>query len=166
MSMGQSIAMKYLEALNALNDWATVSEWAHKVGEIYPDILKKANKEALAQKNETTGLREITARISSNISRGAYLGKIEMDESERPRKVKILSEEEAKTHEVNEIEEDLAPITRAQKIKASEENLTTIVLMCFNVPCFNVPYMNPTPSTSNYYSKTKKTKLPYIRPSI
>jgi hypothetical protein len=34
--------------------------------------------------NYTTGLREIAARVSSNISRGAYAGRIEIDDTERP----------------------------------------------------------------------------------
>ena len=35
----------YIEALKTLNDYVTVSEWAQKVGELYPDILEKAEKE-------------------------------------------------------------------------------------------------------------------------
>jgi hypothetical protein len=123
--MAQNISQKYLEAIKALNSWVTVSEWAVKVGELYPEILEKAEKEALAQKNETTGLREITARISSNISRGAYLGKIDIDESEHPRKVRYITESEARTHEEQELEEDLAPISRSQKIRADEATLST-----------------------------------------
>lgn len=123
--MGQNISQKYLEALKAINGWVTVLEWATKVGEIYPEILEKADKEALAQKNDTTGIREITARISSNISRGAYSGKIEIDDTDRPRKVRFLSEADAKSYEEQEIEEDLAPLSRAQKIKADEESLST-----------------------------------------
>jgi len=42
------------------------------LGELYPDLLAKAEQEASNQLNETTGLRELAARISSGISRGAY----------------------------------------------------------------------------------------------
>jgi hypothetical protein len=30
---------KYIEALRLINDWATVSEWAVKVAEVFPEIL-------------------------------------------------------------------------------------------------------------------------------
>ena len=53
---------KYAEALKTFNDFITVSEWAQKVSEMYPDLYKKAEKEAREQKNDTTGLREIAAR--------------------------------------------------------------------------------------------------------
>lgn len=114
----------YLDALKIINGWATVSEWAEKVGEVYPEVLEKAEKEAKAYANPSTGLREIAARISSAISRSAYQGLIELDESERPRKVRSISEAEAKNHEEKELEEDLAPITRNQKIKTAIEKMS------------------------------------------
>lgn len=119
-----SISQKYLDALKAIDGWTTVSEWAVKVGEVFPDVLEKANRDAQGQKNETTGLREIAARISSNISRGAYIGLIEIDESERPRKVRVLTEIESENYEQKEMEDDLAPITRGQRIKADEDKLS------------------------------------------
>lgn len=39
---------KYLHALRAAADWLTVSEWALKVAELFPDLL--ANAEAQAAK--------------------------------------------------------------------------------------------------------------------
>ncbi len=122
--MAKSMTEIYLDALKAINGWATVSEWAVKVGELYPDILEKAEKEAKAYDNPSTGLREIAARISSAISRSAYQGLIELDESERPRKVRSITEAEAKNHEEKELEEDLAPITRNQKIKSAIDKLS------------------------------------------
>ncbi len=122
--MAKSMTEIYLDALKAINGWATVSEWAMKVGELYPEILEKAEKEAKAYENPSTGLREIAARISSAISRSAYQGVIELDESERPRKVRSITESEAKTYEEKELEEDLAPITRNQKIKTAFEKLS------------------------------------------
>lgn len=119
-----SITQIYLNSLKCFEGWATVSEWAIKVGELNPEILEKANQEAKNHKNESTGIREIAARISSNISRGAYLGKIEIDESERPRKVRFLTEVEASDYEAKELEEDLAPITRSQRMKFDFENLS------------------------------------------
>lgn len=79
------IADKYLLTLKEINNWATVSEWALKFSLMFPDLLEKANEEARNQKQNTTGLREIAARISSTISRGAFNGRIELDESERTR---------------------------------------------------------------------------------
>jgi hypothetical protein len=122
--MTTSISQIYLDALKSFDNWATVSESAIKVGELYPDILEKADREAKAHETPSTGLREIAARISSNISRGAYQGLIEIDESERPRKVRYFSEADAKNYEEKELEEDLAPISRNQKIKTEFENLS------------------------------------------
>ena len=34
-----NLTEKYLEALKSLEDWVIVSEWAQKVGEMYPDVL-------------------------------------------------------------------------------------------------------------------------------
>jgi hypothetical protein len=39
-------SQKYLEALKTFDDWVIVSEWAVRVGELYPDILEAANKQA------------------------------------------------------------------------------------------------------------------------
>lgn len=108
---------KYLEALKTIDDWATVSEWAKHFGELYPDLLAKAEQEALHQANETTGLRELAARISSGISRGAYDQEIEVDTSEKPRKVRFIPEAERINHESQEIEEDVAPLRRDEIVK-------------------------------------------------
>ena len=50
-------SQKYLEVLKTFDDWVIVSEWAVRVGELYPDILEAANEQAANQANETTGLR-------------------------------------------------------------------------------------------------------------
>lgn len=119
------ISEKYLEALRQINDWTTVSEWAIKVGEMYPDLLEKANKEAERHKRPSTGIREIAARISSWVSTDGFAGKIEVDESERPKQVRILSEEAASHYQENSLEADLEPLTRTQKIKNDEALLGT-----------------------------------------
>ena len=121
--MSSSFRAKYLEALSKLDGWVIVSEWAKKFGDLYPDLLEKANREAENQANETTGIREIAARISSNITRGAYAGRIEIDDSERPRKIRYLSEEERKAHMSHDMEEDVAPLRRGEIIKASLDKL-------------------------------------------
>lgn len=115
--MSLTITEKYLEAIKPENDWLTVSEWAVKVGELYPDILDKADNDAANQANETTGLREIAARISSSISRGAYAGEIEINDSERPRKIKYLPENELDAHVQHDVDEDVAPLRRDEIIK-------------------------------------------------
>ena len=105
---------KYLEALKSIDDWALVSDWAIRVGEMYPDILAKAEEQAENQAQETTGLREIGARISSGITSGAYVGQIEIDASERPRKVRFVTSDELRRYEAEEAEEDVAPLRRGE----------------------------------------------------
>ena len=102
------ISEQYLLALKDLSDWVTVSEWAQHVGKIYPDLLVKADAEAKEHKKQSTGLREIAARISSNIVRGAYVGRISIDESSSPRKVKYLTQriEEEIEDDIREFDRD------------------------------------------------------------
>lgn len=116
---------QYLEALKQINDWVIVSDWAIKVGEVYPDLLEKAEIQAAGQANETTGLREITARISSHISEGAFQDKIEVDASERPRLIRYIPHEEQATHKKEELEDDIAPLKRHEIIKLAEAAFTT-----------------------------------------
>lgn len=118
-----NITEKYLNALKSCDDWVLVSEWAEKVGEFHPDLLEKANQEAANQANDTTGLREIAARISSAISRGAYQNKIEIDAAEKPRKVRFLPEESRAEHDQIEIDEDVAPLRRGEIIKKADNSL-------------------------------------------
>lgn len=117
--MKDSFRAKYLEALKSFDDWVIVSEWAQRFGDLYPDLLEKANLEAENQANDTTGLREIAARISSIISQGGYEDKIEIDTSERPRKIRYITEDERIKHESQEIEEDVAPLRRDEIIRAA-----------------------------------------------
>ncbi len=77
---------KYLEVLKTFSDYVTISEWAEKVSEIYPDLLKAAETQAKNQKQDTTGLREIAARISSAVSTNIF-NNIQIDTSQKPRKV-------------------------------------------------------------------------------
>lgn len=121
--MRKTITNQYLEALKVLNGWTIVSEWATKVGELYPDLLEKANKEAESQAHDTTGLRELAARISSAISRGAYADKIEIDSSDRPRKVRFISKAQYKEHLYVETEEDVAPLRRDEIVKRDLQEL-------------------------------------------
>ena len=121
-----SMRSKYLDALKTFDDWVIVSEWAMKVGEFYPDILEKADIEASNQANETTGLREIAARISSIISQGGYVDKIEIDTSDRPKKVRYIPESERNQHETQEIEDDIAPLRRDEIIRLAMQSMSSI----------------------------------------
>ena len=98
-----SINDKYLEALRQTTDWLTVSEWACKVAEVYPDLLVAADAQAAKQKNDTTGLREIAARLSSRLSSGGFGASVEVDASERPKKVRFLSVVEQKEHDAQQV---------------------------------------------------------------
>ena len=115
----------YLEALKDLSGWVTVWEWSTHFCEKYPEMHEKAEEEAKNQKQDTTGLREISARISSRLSRGVFSEFVEMDESERPRKVRFLQEGETSEHIEKDIEDDIAPLTRYQIIKQHSEELST-----------------------------------------
>ena len=117
------IVEKYIEAIKTFTDYITISEWAIKFGEMYPEELEKANKQALNQKNETTGLREIAARISSNISSGKWAKELSIDDSERPRKVKYISKEELEEQTDKEIEEDIEPLRRQDIINNATNQL-------------------------------------------
>jgi hypothetical protein len=119
-----NIREKYLEALKTIDGWVTVSEWAVKVGELYPDLLEKANEEARNQANDTTGLREIAARIGSAIVHGAYTDHIEIDASERPRKVRYVTQEEHEANVLSEIDEDVAPLRRSDIIRLAEQSMS------------------------------------------
>jgi len=123
--MSDSFRAKYLEALKKCNDWVIVSEWAQRFGEMYPDLLEKANREAATHAHETTGIREIAARISSIISEGGYEGRIEIDTSERPRKVRYIPDDQRKEHESQEIEEDVAPLRRNEIIGLARQTLSS-----------------------------------------
>ena len=120
-----SMRSKYLDVLKTFDDWVIVSEWAQRFGEIHPDLLEKANQEAENQANDTTGLREIAARISSVISNGAYDNQIEVDTSERPRKVRFLTEDLRTEHESQEIEEDVAPLRRDEIIRLAMQSMSS-----------------------------------------
>lgn len=114
---------KYLETLESFDDYVTVLQWAQKVAEIYPDILENAEQQAKGQKNPTTGLREIAARIGSKLSTNGF-NNVTIDLSEKPRKVKYISEIELTKNKEQAIEDDIAPLTRGEKIKNAEQSLT------------------------------------------
>lgn len=118
-----TITDQYLEALKQMEGWVTTGEWALKVTELYPDLLEKANEQARNQKIDTTGMRELTARIASAIARGAYEGKIEIDASERPRKIRYATEDEIQKHADEELDEEMESLTRAQKIRKEYDEL-------------------------------------------
>ena len=118
-------SQKYLEALKSFGDWVVVSEWAIRVGELYPDLLEKANEQATNQANETTGLRELAARISSTLSSGGFPD-VEIDDSERPRKVRYISDLDKQNKIDDELKADIEPLTRAERERNDFKELTEI----------------------------------------
>ena len=117
------ISEKYLETLKSINDWTTVSDWTIQFAKQYPDLLAKAQEEAIHHKKPSTGLREIQARISSWVSTGGFGESIEVDDSQRPRLIKFVTQiEKAKVIE-KLIEEDAEPLNRAERIYEDEKNL-------------------------------------------
>jgi hypothetical protein len=116
-------AQKYLEALKTFDDWVIVSEWAQRVGELYPDLLDEAERQAAKQANPTTGLREIAARISSRLSTGRFPD-VEIDESERPRKVRYITSKQKEERKKEELASDIEPLTRAERIRQDLKDLS------------------------------------------
>jgi hypothetical protein len=119
---------KYLEALKTFHEYVTVSEWAIKFGEMYPDELDKANQQANNQKIDTTGLREIAARMSSRIATGRLDGLIKIDDSERPRKVKYITKAELEENTKIEIDEDIEPLKRQDIINNAKDTMQVLDL--------------------------------------
>jgi len=115
---------KYLASLKNCKSWVTVLEWAEKVCELYPEILEDANRQVQSHATETTGLRAITARLSSKLSSNDYEN-IEIDDSERPRKVRYVSADVKQELLNEELEADVEPLTRKEKIESDTKNLTT-----------------------------------------
>lgn len=114
---------RYLEALKLSGEWLTVAEWAQQVAELYPDLLEKAEIEAENQKRDTTGLREIAARISSSLAKGTFQHFVEEDRSFKPRKLIYLDELQQACHMEEDLEEDTAPLKRSEIIKRDTQGL-------------------------------------------
>lgn len=119
---------KYLEALKTFTDFVTISEWAVKFSEMYPDELEKANEQAANQKIDTTGLKEIAARMSSRLSTGGFSKTIQIYDSERPKKVKYITEDELEEHIQNEIDEDVEPLRRQDIINHANDQMKVLEL--------------------------------------
>lgn len=119
---------KYLEALKSFTDFITISEWAVKFGEMYPEELEKANEQAAKQKNDTTGIREIAARMSSRISAGGFVDTVQIDDSERPKKVKYITKDQLEENIQKEIEEDIEPLRRQDIINNAIDKMQILDL--------------------------------------
>lgn len=122
------IQEKYLEALKTFSDFVTISEWAIKFAEMNPDELERANEQALQQKINTTGIKEIAARMSSKVSTGGFDKYISVDHSERPKKVKYLTKEELDENTQNEINEDIEPLRRQDIINNAKDTMEVLEL--------------------------------------
>jgi len=119
---------KYLEVLKTFDDFVIVKEWAEKFAKMYPDDLEQANKQAAKQKHETTGLREICARISSTIGKGGFDQNIEIDMSEKPKKVRYITSDEFKSLEEKETESDIEPLRRDEILRKAKNELDKILV--------------------------------------
>lgn len=119
---------KYLEALKTFTDFVTISEWAVKFGEMYPDELEKANEQAAKQKNDTTGVRELAARMSSRLSNGGFLGTVQIDDSERPKKVRFITKDQLEENIQKEIDEDIEPLRRQDIINNAIDKMQILDL--------------------------------------
>ena len=119
---------KYLEALKTFTDFVTISDWAVKFGEMYPDELEKANEQAAKQKNETTGIRELAARMSSRLSAGGFSGAVQIDDSERPKKVKYITKDQLEKNIQREIDEDIEPLRRQDIINNAMDKMQILDL--------------------------------------
>ena len=119
-------AQIYLEALKTFDDWIIVSEWAVRVGELYPDLLENAEEQGSNHATAITGLKAITARLSARISNGGFSPDIEIDDSERPRKIRYISEAQKEERIEEELESDIEPLTRAERIRQDTEALTEV----------------------------------------
>lgn len=75
-----------MHALSLTSDWLTVSEWACKFAEIYHDLLVAADAQAAKQKNDSTGLREIAAHLSSRLISGGFRVSVVVHASESHKK--------------------------------------------------------------------------------
>ncbi|PHQ90551.1 MAG: HNH endonuclease [Sulfurimonas sp.] len=119
---------KYLEVLKTFSDFVTVSEWAVKFSQMYPDELQRANRQAENQKVDTTGVREIAARMSSRLSSGRFYETVQIDDRERPKKVKFLTKDEREEHTQNEINEDIEPLKRQDIINNAKDKMKVLDL--------------------------------------
>jgi hypothetical protein len=121
---------KYLEALKSLDGFVIVSVWAERFGEMFPEDLEKANREAEGQNTKkesgfTTGIREIAARIGSAIHGGVWHDQIEIDNSERPRVVRYIEKNELVLINQKNLDEDIEPLKRDDIIRNAKNNLET-----------------------------------------
>lgn len=123
-----TIKQKHLEALKTFDDYVPVSEWAERFGQMFPDELEKANRQAENQANDTTGLREIAARISSRLTTGAYKEHVIINDSERPRKAKYITTDELKQQTQNELDEDIEPLRRQDIINNAKDQMELVEL--------------------------------------
>tara|TARA_B100000963_G_scaffold101173_1_gene87485 strand:- start:917 stop:1618 length:702 start_codon:yes stop_codon:yes gene_type:complete len=123
---------KYIEALKTFDDFVIIREWAEKFTMMYPKYLEKANKEAANQKNKTTGIREISARISSSLSAGAFGPNVLEDRSEKPRKAKYITDEEVKGQILEDSELDDESFRRDEIIRKAISEYDRILVYRLN----------------------------------
>ncbi len=114
---------KYLEALKKIKDWTTARDWAIKVGKLYPDILKEADKQAKKQKIPSDGITQLAARIGANVINGAYKGQVDSqyydDGRKKQKKYKYLAKSKLSPSTQRSSEKNL----RSELVKERQKNL-------------------------------------------
>lgn len=81
----------YLEPLKKTNEFLTIRALTQKVCEMFPNLLENATLQIQRHKNPTTPFKAVYGRIQSEISRGRYQQRIDIDTTCKPMKIRIKS---------------------------------------------------------------------------
>ncbi len=112
-----TIKDQYLDTLKEIDDWVTISDWVDNICIKYPELLKKANEQGSNHTKPSSGVSNLLARVSSIITMNEGGSNVEVNREVNPREVRWVSDSVIKEHEVKDLEEDLASLTRRDKEK-------------------------------------------------
>ena len=119
---------KYLEVLKQIKDWTTARDWAIKVGEMHPAILKEADKQAKKQKIPSDGITQLAARIGANVINGAYKGQVDSqyydDGRKKQKKYKYLAKSKLSPSTQRSSEKNQNSYNRFETVKKGKKNLS------------------------------------------
>ncbi|RDU68624.1 HNH endonuclease [Helicobacter brantae] len=110
----------YLEALKQCDDWVSISEWANKIAELYPEEIERIDEKSQKQQKPTEGITQLIRNLSAKTGRGDFSKNIKIDDEGNVRKVKYITEEEKALIEQEDIEEE----DRRQIIKQAESKMS------------------------------------------
>ncbi|HHS93597.1 MAG TPA: hypothetical protein ENK82_09630 [Campylobacterales bacterium] len=110
---------KYLDVLKKADEPITILEWANRLVEAYPAILKQTNR----QTNKPMTLQAFVTNLSLQVSKGEF-PKIKVLDNKPYRKVMYLSE--AKKNEVikEEVHRDLLSVILDEKVALDTQKAT------------------------------------------